>query len=200
MPILYDTTAGTIVNNESADIARMLNRAFDEYGERDVELYPEEYRDEIDDIAEQIHGDVNLGVYRAGFADSQAAYEEAVRDLFEAMTHWNRVLADRRFLAGDVVTLADVFLFPTLFRFDAVYYTQFKCNVKRLVDFENLWDYARDVYQLLGVAETCHLDHVKAHYYRSHEDLNPTGFVPVGPELDWSSPTAREELADGQQQ
>lgn len=197
VPALYDSAAEAIVNNESADIARMLDRAFDEYGERDVELYPEEHSDEIDDIADRIHDDVNLGVYRAGFADSQAAYEEAVRDLFEAMNHWDRVLADRRFLAGDVVTLADVFLFTTLFRFDAVYYTHFKCNVRRLVDFENLWDYARDVYQLPGVAETCNPDHVKAHYYRSHEDLNPTGFVPVGPNLDWTRPTAREELSDG---
>lgn len=198
VPVLYDTTADTIVNNESADIARMLNRAFDEFGDRNVELYPKEHRDEIDDVANQIHQDVNLGVYRAGFADSQEAYEEAVQDLFEAMEHWDRVLDDRRFLVGDIVTLADVFLFPTLFRFDAVYHTHFKCTVKRLVDFENLWDYARDIYQLPRVAETCNIDHVKAHYYRSHEDLNPTGFVPVGPELDWSRPTAREELAEGQ--
>lgn len=196
VPVLYDTETATIVNNESADIARMLDRAFDEYATRDTDLYPEGSRDEIDAITEQVHEEVNLGVYRAGFADSQEEYEAAAEDLFEALEHWDEVLGSRRFLTGDVVTLADVFLFPTLFRFDAVYYTHFKCNVKRLVEFENLWDYARDIYQLPGVAETCNLDHVKAHYYRSHEDLNPTGFVPVGPAVDWSRPHDREELSN----
>lgn len=196
VPVLYDTETETIVNNESADIARMLDRAFHEHATRDVRLYPADSRETIDSIASQIHEEVNLGVYRAGFAESQDAYETAVVDLFEALEHWDGVLSDRRFLAGDAMTLADVFLFPTLYRFDAVYYPHFKCTVKRLVDFENLWEYARDVYQLASVAETCNLDHVKAHYYRSHEDLNPTGRVPVGPAADWSRPHDRDALSN----
>ncbi len=195
VPVLYDTVTETIVNNESGDIARMLGEAFDAAATRDVDLAPAHRRAEIDTIIESIHADINLGVYEAGFADTQAEYETAVRTLFDALDRWDSVLGERRFLAGDEVTLADVFLFPTLYRFDAVYHTHFNCNLQRLVDFEHLWPYARDVYQLPGVAETCNAAHVKAHYYRSHEDLNPTGFVPVGPSVDWSAPHRRSRLA-----
>jgi len=191
VPVLYDTETETIVNNESADIARMLDGAFDEFTTRDVDLYPANKRAEIDAIADSIHESINLGVYKAGFADTQSEYETAVRDLFVALEQWDDVLGERRYLAGDELTLADVFLFPTLYRFDSVYYTHFKCNVRRLTDFENLWPYARDVYQRSGVARTCNMDHVKKHYYRSHEDLNPTGFVPVGPDADWTAPHGR---------
>jgi len=196
VPVLYDTETDTIVNNESADIARMLAQAFDAVATRDVDLYPAEKQNEIDEIIEPIHADVNLGVYEAGFADTQAAYETAVRDLFEALERWDDVLGERRFLAGDEPTLADVFLFPTLYRFDAVYHTHFKCNIRRLVDFQNLWPYARDIYQLPGVQETCNREHVKAHYYRSHDDINPTGLVPEGPASDWSAPHDRARLSE----
>lgn len=194
VPVLFDTQSGTIVNNESAEIARMFDQAFHEYATRDVPLYPESYRSEIDDIIDAVHQKINRGVYRAGFAKSQKDYEVAVNELFESLYYWDGVLGGRRFLAGDVLTLADVFLFPTLFRFDTVYYLHFKCNRRRLTDFENLWPYAREIYQLPGVTATCNTDHVKAHYYRSHEDINPTGFVPVGPEQDWTAPHEREKI------
>lgn len=194
VPVLYDTETATIVNNESADIARMLDEAFDQHGTRDIDLYPATKRDEVDAIIESVHEDINLGVYKAGFADTQSAYEAVVEDLFEALDRWDGVLGERRFLAGDQLTLADVFLFPTLYRFDAVYHTHFKCNLQRLVDFENLWPYAREMFQLPGVQETCNMEHVKAHYYRSHEDINPTGFVPVGPGADWSASHDRTRL------
>jgi putative glutathione S-transferase len=192
VPVLYDTRTETIVNNESADIARILDGAFDEFAANDVDLYPATQRAEIDAIIESIHERINLGVYEAGFADTQAEYKSAVRDLFDALDQWDDVLGERRFLAGEELTLADVFLFPTLYRFDSVYYTHFKCNRSRLIDFENLWPYAREVYQRAGVEETCNMDHVKAHYYRSHEDLNPTGFVPIGPDADWTTPHDRK--------
>jgi putative glutathione S-transferase len=191
VPVLYDRKTETIVNDESADIARILDAAFDEFSTRDVDLYPANKRAEIDAIVDSIHENINLGVYEAGFADTQAEYEAAVQDLFTSLEQWDDVLGERRFLAGDELTLADVFLFPTLYRFDSVYYTHFKCNARRLVDFENLWPYARDIYQRSEVARTCNMDHLKAHYYRSHEDLNPTGFVPVGPDEDWSAPHGR---------
>lgn len=194
VPVLYDTERDTIVNNESADIARILNEAFDAYATRDIDLYPAQKQEEIDAIIEQIHEDINVGVYKAGFAETQAEYERAVRDLFNALEQWDSVLGERRFLAGDEVTLADIFLFPTLYRFDAVYHTHFKCNSQRLVDFEHLWPCAREIYHLSGVQATCNMDHVKAHYYRSHDDINPTGFVPVGPETDWSAPHDRARL------
>ncbi len=194
VPVLYDTETDTIVNNESADIARMLDRAFETQATRDVDLYPEQKQAEIDAIIGDIHSDINLGVYRAGFADSQTEYERAVSELFEALERWDDLLGSRRFLAGDELTLADVFLFPTLYRFDAVYHTHFKCTIRRLVDFDHLWPYARELYQLHGVRETCVMDHVKEHYYRSHEDINPTGFVPVGPDSDWSAPHDRDRL------
>lgn len=194
VPVLYDTETATIVNNESADIGRMLAQAFESATTHDVDLYPESGREEIDAIIEDIHSDINLGVYEAGFADNQTEYERAVGDLFDALAQWDSVLENRRFLVGDEPTLADVFLFPTLYRFDAVYYTHFKCNVKRLVDFETLWSYARDIYQVPGVQETCVMEHVKDHYYRSHEEINPTGLVPIGPDDEWGASHDRARL------
>lgn len=194
VPILYDRKTDSIVHEESAEIARMLATEFDHYVSGELNLYPASMRDRIDNAIEDIHTSINTGVYRAGFADSQANYEAAVHDLFDAMSRWDENLATRRYVIDDQLTLADVFLFPTLYRFDAVYHTHFKCNVRRLIDFDHLWNYARDIYQTPSVAETCNMNHVKAHYYRSHDDINPTGFVPVGPEIDWTEPHDRDEL------
>ncbi|MBX0286849.1 glutathione S-transferase family protein [Haloarcula salinisoli] len=200
VPVLVDRETGTIVHEESADISRMLATEFTEFQSADRDLYPESLRGEIDDAIDDVHAGVNTGVYDAGFADSQAEYEAAVEDLFTAMERWDDRLADQRYAVGDQLTLADVFLFPTLYRFDAVYHTHFKCNVRPLVDFDHLWDYARDIYQTgdaesTTVAATCNMDHAKAHYYRSHTDINPTGFVPVGPEADWTATHGRAALA-----
>ena len=196
VPVLFDTETNTIVNEESADIARLLATEFEGLGTDGRDLYPAPYRERIDAAIADIHETVNTGVYRAGFADSQAEYEAAVADLFDALARWDDRLADQRYVVGDRLTLADVFLFPTLYRFDAVYHTHFKCNVRRLVDFDHLWNYARDIYQTPGVAPTCDMAHVKAHYYRSHDDIDPTGFVPVGPAIDWTAPHDRAALAD----
>jgi putative glutathione S-transferase len=202
VPVLWDREAGTIVNEESDEIMRTLAANFGGAdgddpgggaGRTGVDLYPEGRRAEIDETIDELYGPVNRGVYRAGFADSQADYEDAVADVFEALDHWEEVLAEQRFLLGDL-TLADLRLFATLVRFDAVYYTHFKVNRKRVVDYPNLWGFVRDVYGLPGVAETVDLDHIKEHYYRSHTDINPTGFVPVGPEVDFEAAHDREEL------
>lgn len=195
VPILYDRKTNSIVHEESAEIARMLATEFDHHASQSLDLYPASIRSRIDAAIEDIHPSINTGVYRAGFADSQASYETAVQDLFEAMERWEETLAIRRYVVGDHLTLADAFLFPTLYRFDAVYHTHFKCNVRRLIDFDHLWDYAKDIYQTPGVAETCNMDHVKEHYYRSHNDINPIGFVPVGPEMDWNATHDRDELS-----
>jgi len=196
VPILYDRETDTIVHEESAAIARMLATEFGDHAPEPRDLYPASLRDQIDDAIEDIHTSINSGVYRAGFADSQRAYEKAVQELFDAMSRWDETLSTRRYVVGDRLTLADVFLFPTLYRFDAVYHTHFKCNVRRLIDFDYLWDYARDIYQTGGIPETCNMNHVQTHYYRSHDEINPTGFVPIGPELDWASPHERDELSD----
>jgi putative glutathione S-transferase len=192
VPILFDTATNTVVNGESAEIARTLATAFGPRRGRD--LYPEGSRSAVDDAIEAIHGSINTAVYRAGFADSQAEYDAAVTGLFDALAEWDGILADRRYAAGDRLTLADLFLFPTLYRFDAVYHTHFNCNVKRLVDFDHLPGYARDVFQTPGVAATCNMDHVTAHYYRSHDDIHPTGLVPAGPDTDWTAPHDRASL------
>lgn len=197
VPVLYDRERGTIVHEESAEIARMLATEFDHLATTDRELYPEPMRERINDAIEEIHATINTAVYRAGFADSQADYEAAVRTLFDALSRWDDHLGSSRYVVGDRLTLADVFFFPTLYRFDAVYHTHFNCSVRRLVDFDHLWDYARDLYRTPGVAETCNMNHVKSHYYRSHEEINPTGIVPVGPEQDWTAPVeARRQMRE----
>lgn len=191
VPVLWDRESGRIVNNESADVVRMLNAEFDAWGDPSVDLYPPDLREEIDAINDRVYRTVNNGVYRAGFATTQEAYEEAFHALFDTLDHLDALLARRRYLAGDRITEADWRLFTTLVRFDAVYYLHFKCNLRRVVDYASLWPYLRELYQWPGVAETVDFDHIKRHYYLTHEALNPHRIVPVGPALDLTRPHGR---------
>jgi len=197
VPVLWDTVEETIVNNESEDILRMLDTAFDEFAERDVDLYPAGYREEVDRIIEAIYEPINNGVYRTGFADSQEAYDRAVTELFDALDHWDAVLADQRYLAGDRLTEADICMFTTLVRFDAVYHTHFMCNHRLIREYDSLWPYLRDCYQTPGVAETVNMDHITEHYYTTHPDVSPKLIVPIGPDPDFEAPHDRDELAGG---
>jgi glutathionyl-hydroquinone reductase len=183
-----------IVSNESSEIIRMLNSAFDGVGAAPGDFYLAELRDEIDRLNARVYDTVNNGVYKSGFATSQEAYEEAVRPLFATLDMLEERLATRRYLCGERLTEADWRLFTTLVRFDAVYVGHFKCNVRRLVDYPNLWAYARELYQYPGVAATTDFGHIKRHYYQSHRTVNPSGVVPVGPELDFLAPHGREHL------
>jgi len=194
VPVLWDTVEETIVNNESREILRMLDTEMDAVAARDVDLYPEGYRDEVDGIIDDIYEPINNGVYRAGFATSQAAYDEAVGELFAALDHWDSVLADQRYLAGDRLTEADICMFTTLVRFDQVYHTHFMCNRRFVHQYDNLWPYLRDLYQTPGVAETVNMGHIKEHYYTTHPDVTPTGIVAVGPDLNFAAPHGRESL------
>lgn len=194
VPALFDRNSGTIVNNESSEILRMLNSAFDAWGDPSVDLYPEPLREDIDRVNAEIYDNVNNGVYQAGFARTQGAYEEAFDALFATLDRLEAQLADRRYLTGDTITEADWRLFATLVRFDAVYFTHFKCNLRRLTEYPNLWGYTRDIYQQPGVAETVRLDHIKQHYFRSHPHLNPRGIVPKGPAIDFAEPHHRDRL------
>jgi len=211
VPVLWDTQEDTIVNNESSEIMRMLDTAFDG---NDVSLYPADLREEIDETVEAIYEPINNGVYRAGFAGNQAAYDEAVEELFDALDHWEDVLDGQRYLAGDGkrLTLADVAMFATLVRFDHVYHTHFKCNRRAIHEYPNLWGYTKDLYQTgepsgspdrrtggatireSAVAETVNMDHITRHYYVSHGDLNPKRLVPTGPDTDFTEPHNRDEL------
>lgn len=191
VPILWDKKRRTIVNNESGEIIRMLNREFDAFGDPAVDFYPESLRDEIDAVNEEVYENVNNGVYRAGFATEQRPYERAFDRLFATLDGLERRLSRQRYLVGDRITEADWRLFTTLVRFDAVYYLHFKCNWRRLVDMPSLWGYTRELYQVPGVAETVSLDHIKRHYYRSQPSVNPTRIVPKGPELDFTEPHGR---------
>ncbi len=191
VPVLWDKQRRTIVNNESAEIIRMLNTAFDGVGAREGDYYPADLRGEIDAVNARIYDTLNNGVYKAGFATSQAAYEEAVRPLFDTLDWLEERLATRRFLCGDRQTEADWRLFTTLVRFDAVYVGHFKCNLRRIVDYPNLWAYTRDLYQTPGVRETVDFRHIKGHYYESHATINPTGIVPAGPMIDFEAPVLR---------
>ena len=197
VPVLWDKQEETIVNNESVEIMRMLDAAFDAYKSRPISLRPDANADEIDEIIERLYDPINNGVYRAGFARSQGAYDRAVGDLFTALDHWDDVLADQRYLAGEELTLADLRLFPTLVRFDQVYHTHFKCNVRRIVDYDNLWNYTKEIYQLPGVAETVNMAHINEHYYRTHESVNPSGIVARGPDLDFTAAHDRDRLTGG---
>jgi putative glutathione S-transferase len=197
VPVLWDREEETIVNNESIEIMRMLDGAFEDLKGRDVDLYPAGYREEVDRIVEDIYDPINNGVYRAGFAGGQAAYEDAVADLFDALDRYDDLLADRRYLAGDRLTLADVRLFPTLVRFDEVYHTHFMCNRRRILDYDDLWPYVRDIYGTQEVAETVNMAHIKEHYYRTHPDVNPKRIVPVGPDPEFAAPHDRDELPGG---
>jgi putative glutathione S-transferase len=191
VPVLWDRERETIVNNESAEIIRMLNAAFDGVGARGPDFYPERLRPAIDAINDRVYATVNNGVYRAGFATTQEAYEESVNALFETLDDLEQRLACQRYLAGERITEADIRLFTTLVRFDAVYVGHFKCNLKRLVDYPKLWAYARELYQLPEVAPTVDFFHIKQHYYGSHASVNPTGIVPLGPLIDWTLPHGR---------
>jgi putative glutathione S-transferase len=186
VPVLWDRQRGTIVNNESAEIIRMLNSAFDRLGAKPGDYYPPELRAEIDPLNERIYATVNNGVYKAGFATTQAAYEEAVQPLFETLDWLEDRLASRRYLCGDRLTEADWRLFTTLLRFDPVYVGHFKCNIRRIADYRFLSAYLAALLDVPGVRDTVYLDHIKNHYYGSHKSINPTGIVPVGPELDWA--------------
>jgi putative glutathione S-transferase len=181
VPVLWDKKQQTIVSNESADIIRMLNSAFDEFGDASLDFYPAELRDEIDALNAVIYKNVNNGVYRAGFATSQNAYEEAFRILFNTLDELDSRLDEQRFLLGDPLTEADWRLFTTLVRFDAVYYGHFKCNRRRITDYPNLSDYVRDLFQMPGVKDTVNFEQIKQHYYYSHAHINPTRIVPLGP-------------------
>jgi glutathionyl-hydroquinone reductase len=194
VPVLWDTVGGRIVNNESSDIVRMMSFAESLGGlghGAELELYPEALRAEIDAINERVYDTVNNGVYRAGFARRQAAYERAFAELFASFDWLEQLLADRRYLLGERPTEADWRLFPTLARFDEVYNLHFRCNRRRLVDYPNLWGYARELYQLPGVAQTVAMEQIKRHYYTTHDELNPKRIIPVGPGYDWSEPPGR---------
>ena len=192
VPVLWDRKSEIVVNNESSEIIRMLNGEFDDVaGYPDVDLYPEPLRVEIDALNEWIYPEINNGVYRCGFARNQEAYSRAVRILFAALDRVEAILERTRYLCGDQLTEADVRLFTTLVRFDCVYVSHFKCNVRRLVDYPNLWGYTRDIFQLPGVAETVNLEHIKRHYFESHRQINPFGIVPDGPDVDFEIPHGR---------
>jgi putative glutathione S-transferase len=191
VPVLWDRQRETIVNNESAEIIRMLNTAFAEYTSDRHDYYPAGLRERIDEINTTVYENVNNGVYRSGFAGTQAAYEAAVRRLFHALDALEARLSGSRYLVGEILTEADWRLFTTLVRFDAVYHGHFKCNIRRLEDYENLAGYTRELYQVPGVAGTVNIDHIKRHYYMSHQHINPTRIVPMGPLLDFARPHGR---------
>lgn len=193
VPVLWDKERATIVSNESSEIIRMFNSAFDAVGASPGDFYPADRREEIDALNTRIYKTVNNGVYRAGFATTQSAYEEAVSELFETLEWLEARLATRRYLTGPAITEADWRLFTTLVRFDPVYVGHFKCNLKRLADLPNLSGYLRDLYQQPGIAGTVRMDHIKAHYYGSHATINPTGIIPLGPRLDYEAPHDREQ-------
>lgn len=194
VPVLWDKQTGRIVNNESRDIIRMLDKEFNAFAKNDIDFCPPELEDSIDEAITANYDSVNNGVYRAGFSTTQAAYEEAVQDLFAALDRLETLLGKQRYLVGDTITEADWCLFVTLYRFDSVYYSHFKCNLRRIQDYPNLWNYTRDLYQQPGVAGCCYMDHVKTHYFRSHPTVNPTRIVPLGPTIDFNAPHDRERF------
>lgn len=193
VPVLWDKQTGTIVNNESRQIIRMFDTEFGD-ARPEVDFWPKDLRSDIDTAIDAIYEPINNGVYRSGFATTQQAYEEAVSELFEALDYWEGVLSRQRYLCGDRITEADWCMFTTLLRFDPVYHGHFKCNLRRIVDYPNLWNYLRDLYQQPGVRETCNLDHIKRHYYKSHNNINPNGIVPKGPIIDFDAPHDRNRL------
>ena len=199
VPVLWDSQRKVIVNNESSEIIRLFNGpmaslAAGPDAEASVDLYPEELRQEIDQVNEEVYARINNGVYRAGFATTQEAYQEAVTAVFASLDRLEQRLEHQRYLLGPVLTEADIRLFTTLVRFDPVYHGHFKCNLRALCDYKNLWAHTREIYQLPGVAETVRMDHIKTHYYWSHASINPTRVVPMGPELDLELPHGRDSL------
>lgn len=197
VPVLWDTERETIVNNESKEVMRMFDEELQSVADRDVTLYPEGYRDEVDAVIEDIYDPINNGVYRAGFAETQQAYDRAVTELFDALDRYDELLADQRYLAGDRLTEADVAMFTTLVRFDEVYHTHFMCNRQFVREYDNLWPYLRDLYQTPGFGETVHMDHIKEHYYTTHPDVSPKRIVPLGPDPDFETSHDRDELPGG---
>lgn len=195
VPVLWDKKQETIVSNESAEIIRMLNSAFNDLTGNEDDYYPAALRKDIDDINEFVYDRVNNGVYKCGFATTQSAYEEAFHALFDALNTLEQRLAGQRYLVGSELTEADWRLFTTLVRFDPVYVGHFKTNLKRIADYPNLYNYMRDLYQVKGVAQTVNMEHIKKHYYGSHGTINPTGVVPVGPELDLTAPHDRRKFS-----
>jgi putative glutathione S-transferase len=194
VPVLWDKKRKTIVNNESSEIIRMLNSAFDAFTNIRTDYYPAPLRAEIDRLNDLIYPNINNGVYRAGFATEQEPYEVAFRGVFDTLDEIEQILAQHRYLVGNSITEADWRLFPTLIRFDAVYYSHFKCNWRRISEYPNLSNYVRDLYQVPGVAETVSLEQIKRHYYGSQRQVNPTGIVPVGPQLDFAAPHDRAKF------
>lgn len=194
VPVLWDKVRRRIVNNSEDDICRMFNGAFAGLAKHRVDLFPADIEPEHIKLAQSIYERINNGVYRAGFADSQSAYEAGCRTLFTALDEMEARLANRRYLFGDRIVEADWRLFCTLVRFDAVYHGHFKCNLRRIIDYPNLQGYLLDLYQQPGIAETVNLDHIKRHYYYTHDDINPTRIVPIGPILDFNAPHGREKI------
>lgn len=194
VPVLWDKQTRTIISNESAEIIRMFNEAFDEWGDSSVDLYPEALRGDIDATNDLVYDSVNNGVYRAGFATTQDAYEEAFVQLFATLDTLEDRLSARRYLIGDRLTEADWRLFTTLVRFDPVYVGHFKCNLRRIEDYPNLSNYLRELFQVPSVADTVNMQHIKAHYYGSHRTINPTGIIPIGPDHDYTRPHDRDRL------
>jgi putative glutathione S-transferase len=194
VPVLWDKERNTIVSNESSEIIRMFNSAFSDVGATGDDYYPADQRGAIDEINEFVYPNVNNGVYRAGFATSQEAYNEAVEQLFLALDKLDERLRSNRYLTGNTITEADWRLFTTLVRFDAVYYSHFKCNIRRIQDYANLWPYVRDLYQQPGIAATVDIRYIKEHYYRSQVAVNPTGIVPEGPDIDFDAPAGRDAV------
>ncbi|WP_277882020.1 glutathione S-transferase family protein [Leptolyngbya sp. FACHB-541] len=196
VPVLWDKQTGAIVNNESRQIIRMFDTEFAAFSTTGADLYPKDFQQQIDQTIDEIYQPINNGVYRSGFANSQEAYEEAVTELFAALDRWEEVLENQRYLCGDRFTEADICMFTTLFRFDLAYHGLFKCNLRRLVDYPNLWGYLRDLYQHPGVAEVCSIEHVKRLYYAGIPQLNPNRIVPLGPAIDFSAPHNRARLGN----
>jgi putative glutathione S-transferase len=194
VPVLWDKKTKTIVSNESSEIIRMFNTAFDSIGARSGDYYPKELQAEIDELNTVIYDTVNNGVYKAGFATAQKAYESAITPLFETLDWLDSLPAKHRYLVGDQITEADWRLFTTLVRFDPVYVGHFKCNLRRVADYPNLSGYVRDLYQQAGISSTVKMGHIKQHYYESHETINPTRIVPLGPTIDYSLPHNRPNI------
>ncbi|EDM78928.1 glutathione S-transferase-like protein [Plesiocystis pacifica SIR-1] len=194
VPVLWDRTSGTIVNNESREIVRMLDHECTSLARAPVDLAPGALRPAVESAIDAIYEPINNGVYKAGFAGSQAAHDEAIRELFAALDHWNAVLGEQRWMTGERLTEADLFLFTTLIRFDLVYHTHFKCNRRRVVDYPNLWGFVRELYQLPAVATTCNFEHIRRHYFGSHRSINPRGIVAHGPQLELDGPHGRDAV------
>lgn len=194
VPVLWDKESQTIVNNESREIIRMFDTEFRAIAQNEIDLYPQALCGMIDQTIDEIYMPINNGVYRSGFATSQSAYEEAVTELFENLDRWELILGQQRYLCGNQLTEADICMFTTLIRFDSVYHGHFKCNLKRIMDYPNLWNYVKDLYQHPDIQETCNLDHIKRHYYMSQTAINPNRIVPKGPIIDFAEKHDRDRF------